>query len=273
MFIINSYSLAVLFCIITMLCWGSWANTSKVSTSKWPFPLFYWDYSLGLIIMALIYGITIGSLGTGGRSFLEDLLQADGKSIFYALLGGAVFNLSNLLVVAAIAVAGLSVAFPIAVGLALVLGVIINYIKVPTGNPILLFLGVGLVVIAMVVNAMASGKASASKGANIEKRDYNLRDRWGNHVILLQVCIRGNDNRFHHSGIRKTYSLYRCFHFFSRGVFIKLYLEQLFYVPAGYRFSCLLPELFYGWNTETTSDRNSGRTDFQYGLSVQSDCF
>jgi glucose uptake protein len=163
MFIINSYPIAVVFCLITMICWGSWANSSKCTTDKWQFPLFYWDYSLGLIAMALIYGFTMGSFGTGGRSFLEDLSQAESNSILYALLGGAVFNLSNLLVVAAIASAGLSVAFPIAVGLALVLGVIINYIKVPTGDPLLLFLGVGLVVVAMIVNAITSCKASASK--------------------------------------------------------------------------------------------------------------
>ena len=169
MFIIDSYSLAVVFCVITMLCWGSWANSSKCTTQKWQFPLFYWDYSIGLILMALVFGFTMGSHGNGGRSMITDLQQADSNSIIYALIGGAVFNLSNLLIIAAIAVAGLSVAFPIAVGLALVLGVIINYVKVPAGNPVLIFAGVGLIVMAMIANAVASRRVSALKGKTSTK--------------------------------------------------------------------------------------------------------
>jgi glucose uptake protein len=169
MFIIQSYSLAVVFCIITMLCWGSWANTSKCTTDKWQFPLFYWDYSIGLLLVAVIYGLTMGSHGTEGRGLVSDLQQASVSSFIFPLLGGIIFNLSNLLVVAAIAISGISVAFPIAVGLALVLGVIINYIKTPAGNPVLIFLGVGLIVIAMIVNAIASGRTAASGGKTSSK--------------------------------------------------------------------------------------------------------
>jgi glucose uptake protein len=169
MYIVSSYTIAVIFCFITMLCWGSWANTSKCTNEKWPFTLFYWDYSLGLILAALIYGITMGSTGSSGRSFLEDVAQADVNSILFALLGGAIFNLSNLLVIAAITIAGFSVAYPITGGLALVLGVIIVYIKVPTGNPLLLFLGVGLIVTAIIVNAIGSAKMSAKKGDTSKK--------------------------------------------------------------------------------------------------------
>ncbi len=169
MYIIDSYGLAVVFCFITMLCWGSWANSAKCTTNKWQFPLFYWDYSIGLIITAIMFGLTMGSSGDEGRSFISDLAQADISSLGYAFLGGVIFNLSNLLIVAAISIAGLSVAFPIAVGLALVLGVLINYLKVPTGNPLFLFLGVALVIVAMVLNALASHKAAASKGKTSTK--------------------------------------------------------------------------------------------------------
>ncbi|MFZ1979362.1 MAG: multidrug DMT transporter permease, partial [Bacteroidota bacterium] len=127
MYIINDYSVAVAFCIVTMLCWGSWANTSKISTKNWPFPMFYWDYSLGLILAAILFGLTMGSTGSGGRNFLADIQQANLSSVFSAAVGGVVFNFSNLLIVAAITVAGLSVAFPIGVGLALVIGVVVNY--------------------------------------------------------------------------------------------------------------------------------------------------
>ena len=112
--------------------------------------------------MALVYGLTMGSTGGSGRGFFADLQQADTSSLFAAFLGGVIFNLSNLLLVAAIAVAGLSVAFPVGVGLALVIGVFVNYINKPEGDPILLFGGVALVVIAIVVNAIASAKVSAA---------------------------------------------------------------------------------------------------------------
>lgn len=165
MYIVDSYSLAVVFCIITMLGWGSWANTLKMAPKKWEFPLYYWDYSIGLILTTLLFGFTFGSSGTGGRSFLADLSQASPGALSSAFIGGVVFNLSNLLIVAAIAVAGLAVAFPVGVGLALVIGVIVNYLKVPQGEPVMLFAGVMLVVLAIVINGMASAKVSKSQGS------------------------------------------------------------------------------------------------------------
>jgi len=144
MIIIESYPIAVIMCFITMLCWGSWANTQKLATKEWPFQLFYWDYAIGVLILSLILAFTMGSTGTVGRSFLKDLGQASTISIALAFLGGVIFNLSNILLVAAIDIAGMAVAFPIGVGLALVLGVITNYVATPLGNPVLLFLGLNL---------------------------------------------------------------------------------------------------------------------------------
>jgi glucose uptake protein len=170
MVVIQSYFVAVLMCVITMLCWGSWANTQKLASKKWAFQLFYWDYSLGVLILSLILAFTMGSMGDEGRSFLADLGQADGKAIGSALLGGAVFNIANLLIVVAINIAGMAVAFPIGIGLALVIGVIVNYVATPLGNPVLLFAGVILVVIAIVLDAVAyrkhsgGGMAATTKG-------------------------------------------------------------------------------------------------------------
>jgi len=155
MYIVNSYLIAVILCIVTMLCWGSWANTMKLKPQSWPNPLFYWDYCLGIVLFTLLLALTFGSIGEGGRSFLQDLKQASGGALGSAFLGGVVFNLSNLLWVAAAAVAGMAVAFPIAVGLALVIGVILNYFAEAKGDPVLLFAGVGLIVVAIVVNAIA----------------------------------------------------------------------------------------------------------------------
>ncbi len=160
MFIIESYSVAVVFCIITMLCWGSWANTQKLAASSWRFELFYWDYVIGIVLVALLFAFTMGSQGTGGRSFLADLEQAAGPNIASAVLGGVIFNAANILLVAAIAIAGMSVAFPVGIGLALVIGVVVNYLDNPVGDASLLFIGVGLVAIAILLNAYAYRSAA-----------------------------------------------------------------------------------------------------------------
>lgn len=171
MVVIHSYGWAVLLAFITMLCWGSWANTQKLAQKHWPFQLFYWDYAIGVLLLALVLAFTAGSTGSEGRSFLADVAQADLRSLFMAFLGGVIFNLANILLVAAIAIAGMAVAFPIGIGLALVLGVITNYLATPLGNPVILFTGVALVTVAIVIDAMAyrklSGTGSVSSGKGI----------------------------------------------------------------------------------------------------------
>ena len=160
MLIIESYSVAVILLFVTMLCWGSWANTQKLATQRWSFPLFYWDYTLGIVLLALLFGITLGSSGEGGRSFWADLGQATPQAVGSAFVGGIVFNIANLLLVAAIDIAGMAVAFPVGIGLALVLGVVVNYIAEPVGDPVLLSLGVALVTVAIVLDAMAYRRKS-----------------------------------------------------------------------------------------------------------------
>jgi len=163
MFILESYSLAVVFCIITMLCWGSWANTQKMAAKTWRFELFYWDYVIGVLILSLVFAFTLGSIGEGGRGFLADVQQADGASVGSALVGGVIFNAANILLVAAIAIAGMSVAFPIGIGIALIMGVVVNYIGAPKGDPAMLFTGVGFIAAAIILDAIAYNKMSKSK--------------------------------------------------------------------------------------------------------------
>ena len=155
MYIIDNYSVAVFLCLITMLCWGSWANTQKLSSKKWPFQLFYWDYSFGILIITLILAFTLGSTGDGGRSFLVDIDQAETKYLWYAFLGGIIFNFANLLLVIAIDLTGMAIAFPVGIGIALVLGVLTNYMYNPEGDPSILFAGVLFVMIAIVLDALA----------------------------------------------------------------------------------------------------------------------
>jgi glucose uptake protein len=169
MTVVESYAAAVAMCVITMFCWGSWANTQKLASKEWRFELFYWDYALGVLLFAVVLAFTLGSTGTAGRSFLADLAQAENGPLVSAFVGGVVFNLSNILLVAAIDIAGMAVAFPIGVGLALVLGVITNYLASPVGNPVLLFLGVGCVVAAIVLSAVSYSRLPAQGQRTIGK--------------------------------------------------------------------------------------------------------
>ncbi|MBQ9820477.1 MAG: multidrug DMT transporter permease [Bacteroidales bacterium] len=167
MFIVNSYTLAVILCFVTMLCWGSWGNTQKLAAKSWRYELFYWDYVIGMVVFALLLAFTLGSFGSQGRPFLQDLGQASASSFGWILLGGVIFNASNILLSASTSIAGMSVAFPLGVGIALVLGVVNNYIVAlqqggHTGNVALLALGVALVVIAIICNGVASSKKGES---------------------------------------------------------------------------------------------------------------
>ena len=165
MFVLQNYAVAVIFCVITMLCWGSWANTQKVAGKTWRFELFYWDYVIGVLLTALLFALTIGSVGEDGRGFLDDLAQASTTHLGSAVLGGVIFNVANILLVAAIALAGMAVAFPVGIGLALVIGVIVNYVAQPQGDPVMLFTGVGLVAAAIVMDAMAYRRLPGQGGS------------------------------------------------------------------------------------------------------------
>ena len=162
MFIVENYTLAVFLCVITMFCWGSWANAQKMTSKDWSFPLFYWDYSIGVVLLSLIFGLTLGSSGIEGRNFIDDMFQGNSTSFLSAFLGGVVFNIANLLIVAAISIAGMAVAFPIGIGIALVLGVTINYMATPIGDPILLFAGVFIVVVAIIIDALAYNRLTSN---------------------------------------------------------------------------------------------------------------
>jgi glucose uptake protein len=167
----EAYAAALAFMITSMICWGSWANTMKL-TMGYPFQLLYWDYVIGVIIGSLGWGLTLGSLGGGPLSFLNNIRQADALHILFAVAGGAVFNVANLLLVAAIDIAGLAVAFPIGIGLALVVGVLLSYVIAPKGHPGLLFGGVALVILAIVLDALAYRRRES------ERRSLSVRGIW-----------------------------------------------------------------------------------------------
>ena len=155
MMMVHSYPLAIALCVLTMICWGSWANTLKMEPHTYPFSLFYWDQGIGYVLLPLIAGLTFGSFGLAGKGLVADLAQGSGASYAWALLGGAVWNLANILFMSALGLAGMAVAYPIAIGLALVEGVLINYIFQPRGNPLLIFGGVSLIMLAIILDGLA----------------------------------------------------------------------------------------------------------------------
>jgi glucose uptake protein len=183
MFVVNHAGVATLLCVITMLGWGSWANTQKlVAKDKWAFPLYYWDYAWGVFLMGLLFLFTLGSWGNAGMNGVENLKQAAGAPLLHALLSGALFNLSNILLVMAIDIAGMAVAFPVGVGLALVIGTVASYMQSPKGEPSMLFAGVALVLAAILLSALAYRRVARPGGQS-----------WSRGVLfaVLAGCLMG----------------------------------------------------------------------------------
>ena len=133
MFTPHSLGVALFMMITSAICWGSWANTYK-GVKNYRFELFYWDYAVGIFLVSLILALTMGSTGNDASSFLNNVRSADTNNIVSTMVGGAIFNLANLLLVAAIDMAGLAIAFPVAIGIALVVGVILSYALQPKGS-------------------------------------------------------------------------------------------------------------------------------------------
>ena len=224
MFIVENYSLAIGLCIITMLCWGSWANTTKLTNPSWRFELFYWDYGFGILISTIILAFTIGSFGSEGRSFLTDLQQANRGNIISAIGGGVIFNLANILLVAAIAIAGMSVAFPVGIGIALILGVVVNYIASPKGNPVLIFGGVIFILMAILLNAYAYRKLKSQSAVKVSEKGLILSVLSGCLMGLFYKYVAGSmATDFNHPEAGKL-TPYTALVFFATGVVLSNFL-------------------------------------------------
>jgi glucose uptake protein len=229
MILVHNYSLAVFFFVISMICWGSWANTQKLAEKTWRFELFYWDLSLGLLLTALLAALTLGSFGNDGRPFIEDVAQASSSSILNAMLGGIVWNLGNILLVAAIAVAGMSVGFPIGGGIAWILGIIVNFILVvmdkgePEGNVVLLFGGVA-VIIAAIYLSMLSFRRLAREQKKPSAKGILLSVGAGLLIAFFYgLVVKSLDNSFVTGGTGNL-TPYTGVFFFSVGVFVSTFV-------------------------------------------------
>jgi len=168
MFTPQSLSLALMMMITSAICWGSWANTYK-GVKNYRFELFYWDYAVGIFLISLVLGLTMGSTGHDASSLVNNIQATDSSNIVYALVGGALFNLANLLLVAAIDMAGLAVAFPVSIGIALVVGVVLSYVQQPKGNAAFLAIGVACALIAVILDGKAYGSLAAT-GRSVSRK-------------------------------------------------------------------------------------------------------
>ncbi len=182
MYVVTAAPVAILLCVVTMLGWGSWANTQKLAgREQWRFELYYWDYALGVMLCAAAFALILGTGGPTGPGVFENLSQAGGRSMGYALASGALFNLSNILLVVAIDRAGMAVAFPVGVGLALVIGTVGSYVDTPKGNAALLFGGVVLILAAMAISSLAHRRLPKSGKSG----------RYGALFAILAGCLMG----------------------------------------------------------------------------------
>lgn len=227
MYIVSSYLFAVILCVITMLCWGSWANTQKLAQKSWRFELFYWDYVIGIVLMSLIFSFTLGSFGQMGRGFIDDISQADSRNIGSALLGGIIFNVANILVAAAIAIAGMSVAFPVGIGIALVLGVIVNYVASPQGDAAWLFSGVLLITFAIVIDAIAYRK-KASQSQKVPTKGIVLSVVGGILMALFYRFVASSMAKNFEQPEAGLLTPYSAVFIFSMGILISNFLFNTF---------------------------------------------
>jgi glucose uptake protein len=237
MFTVTSLSLAILFCVITMLGWGSWANTQKLAgRTKWPFELYYWDYALGVFLLSVIFMFTLGSTGSSGMPALENLKYASAASIGKAVLSGVLFNVANILLVVAIDAAGMSVAFPVGIGLALVIGTAASYLQSPQGDPMLLTIGVVMVVFAMIMSALAYSKLPRAA-------DHG----WARGLTFAVIAgclmgffypqlIRSVSPEFNTASIQYGYlTPYTALFFFSLGLLVSNLFVNTIFMRAGHR--------------------------------------
>jgi glucose uptake protein len=163
MFVPSTFAVALVMIIISTICWGSFANTFK-GTKNYRFEIYYWDYAVGIFVIAVILALTMGSAAGGPAAFLPNLRAADGLNLFYAALGGFIFNIANVLLIAGIEIVGLAVAFPLSIGIALAEGAVLAYALQPKGNAVLLGLGVLMSLVAVILVGKAYGALRTGGG-------------------------------------------------------------------------------------------------------------
>lgn len=222
MFVPHSFALALVMMITSAVCWGSWANTYK-GVKNYRFELFYWDYAVGIFLISLVLAFTLGSAPHDSSSFLNNLQTADGSNIIYTLIGGAVFNLANLLLVAGIDMAGLAIAFPVSIGIALVVGVVSSYILQPKGDAGMLAAGVACALVAVVLDGKAYASLS-SANRSVSKKSIV--------ICIVSGFLMGNWAPFVTRAMThgKTLGPYTVSVFFTLGALLSCFLWNTYFM-------------------------------------------
>jgi glucose uptake protein len=222
MFTPPSLTIALLMMITSAICWGSWANTYK-GVKNYRFELFYWDYAIGIFLVSLVLALTMGSTGHDSTSFLNNVHSADTSNIVSTLIGGAIFNLANLLLVAAIDMAGLAVAFPVSIGIALVVGTVLSYILQPKGNMLFLMTGVACALIAVILDGKSYGSL-ASTGRSVSSRSIV--------ICVISGVLMGLWNPFVAYGATRGNALspYSSVVFLTLGALLSCFIWNLYFM-------------------------------------------
>src|SRR5713226_3429761 len=161
MFAPATFVTALIMTVLSTICWGSFANTFKL-TRNYRFELYYWDYAAGIFLISLILAFTMGSMRGGDGAFLNNVRSAAPLNILWACIGGFIFNIANVMLIAGIEIVGLAIAFPISIGIALIEGVVLSYALQPKGNAALLAGGVAMAVLAVILIGMAYGQLQSA---------------------------------------------------------------------------------------------------------------
>ena len=222
MFVPETFGVALVMMITSTICWGSWANTAKL-TKDYRFELFYWDYALGIFLISVIFAFTLGSTGAVGEGFLENVGLADRSNIASAMIGGFIFNIANLLLVAGIDMAGLAVAFPVSIGIALVVGVVMSYAIQPVGDPMLLGLGVALAIVAVILIGKAYGRLSTD-GESVSRKSLI--------VCVISGLLMGSFAPFVGRALTAGHPLtpYSIAVFFTLGAFLCCFVVNVYFM-------------------------------------------
>ena len=255
MFVPTTFTVALIMTIVSTICWGSFANTFK-GTRNYRFELYYWDYGLGIFLISVVLALTMGSHAGGPTAFLANLHSADGLNLFYAALGGFIFNIANVLLVAGIEIVGLAIAFPISIGIALVEGVVLSYVLQPRGNPLLLGAGVLMAVVAVVLVGKAYGALRSGETA-ISRRGVIVCVISGLLMgifapFVTRAMTRGNTLTPYTTAVFLTFGAFVCCFFFNTILMRKpivgtpVAAADYFRAPAGYHALGLLGGAIWG---------------------------
>jgi glucose uptake protein len=212
MFVPLTFSIALVMMMTSTICWGSWANTYKL-TRSYRFELFYWDYAVGVLVASLFFALTLGSHPASSSSFLANLHSASISNMLYAALGGFIFNIANVLLLAGIELAGLAIAFPLSIGIALVEGVVLSYLVQSKGNPYLLGAGVILALLAVLLIGKAYGSLTGARSATSRK---------GFFICIVSGVLMGSFAPFNAHALTSAHPLtpYSIALFFALGAFV-----------------------------------------------------